>query len=337
MICPNCKNTIDDDSRFCRFCGAEFIAEDEAEEAKPDYEILPELPSAAFAAKKQGSRTARLKLVVTICVIAAACLVLTVVLLSSGAIGAVTGNGVTDISGDKVYQGIGKTEMTVMDSDGNVKEIITDRALVTAEAILKEYTSVMNQLKEGSAGFTKLRYQNLPTEHQNLGSLGKLVLPIIERYVTSKQAAQPSVFTAGNADKLPVVNSQSGCLLTDATKIKNAYCEVLENGDYKLVLTLVQETNPEILPAGATESGSAVSAVFDPYDAAEQINAISSLALSNIDFNYTDCTAELIYSKSSKKVVSLTQTMNIDVSANAHIATINARIVDITEFTDFVY
>ena len=29
MICPNCNREIDDDSRFCRHCGVEFIDEKE--------------------------------------------------------------------------------------------------------------------------------------------------------------------------------------------------------------------------------------------------------------------------------------------------------------------
>ena len=29
MLCPNCNKEIDNDSRFCRYCGVEFIDEEE--------------------------------------------------------------------------------------------------------------------------------------------------------------------------------------------------------------------------------------------------------------------------------------------------------------------
>lgn len=338
MICPNCNKQIDDDSRFCRFCGAEFIGEECEIEIEPEDTDLPEIQTVnRVSGSKKRFSTAQL--VVALSVIVTALVVLIIVLLSTGVFSgsSIKKETVTDAVGEEIREGFGSTKISVLDTDGTVREIKTDRSLVTAESILKEYTVIMNQLKSDSVGFTKNRYQNLPTEYQSLGSLGGLVLPIIERYVTSKSASEAIVYTAGNADKLPVVNSSYGCLLTDAAKIKNAYCEILAGDTYKLVITVCDELNPEILPAGATSSASIISAVFDPYDAAEQIKAISSLALSDIDFNYTDCTVTLIYDKDSKQVQSINQTMNIDISANAHIATIKARIVDITEFTQFDY
>lgn len=334
MICPNCNNSIDDDSRFCRFCGAEFIGEESVVDIQPEYSD----PISDQGVKKSKKRPSSVQLTVTLSVIIVAFAVLVIVLLSTGVFsGVFGGETVTDAVGEEVRQGRGATEINVMDVDGTVRQIETDRSLLTAEAILSEYTLVMNQLKNDSVSFSKTRYQNLPTEYQNLGGLGNLVLPIIEKYVTSKSAAETISYVAGNADKLPVINSAYGCLLTDSSKIKNAYCEIIEDDMYKLVITVCDELNPEIIPAGASSTSSAVSGIFDPYDAAEQINAISSLALSDIDFNYTDCTVTIIYDNSTKQVQSINQTMNIDITANAHIAQIKARIVDVSEYTQFGY
>lgn len=337
MICPNCNNQIDDDSRFCRFCGAEFVGEETIIEIEPETEQSTGSNDKKIigGGKKHFSKA---QLVVALSVIITAFAVLMIVLLSTGAFsGGFVRETVTDAAGEEIREGIGSAEISVSDSDGTIRQIKTDRSLLTAESILSEYTVVMNQLKNDSVGFTKTRYQNLPTEYQSLGGLGGLVLPIIEKYVTSKTASESIVYIAGNADKLPVVNSAYGCLLTDASKIKNAYCEIIDKDMYKLVITICDELNPEILPAGATSTSSAVSGIFDPYDAAEQIKAISSLALSDIDFNYTDCTVTLIYDKDSKQVQSINQTLNIDITANAHITEIKARIVDITEYTQFGY
>lgn len=333
MICPNCGRQIDDDSRFCRFCGAEFIGEETVLEISPEEDLQE--PSEKL---NKSKRPSNIRLVFVLAVIITSFAVLMIVLMSKGVFsGSIGGEVVTDAVGEEIREGRGSADISVMDTDGTVRQIETDRSLLTAESILREYTAVMNQLKNDAVGFTKIRYQNLPAEHQSLGGLGGLVLPIIEKYVTSKTASNPVVYTAGNADKLPVINSSYGCLLTDATKIKNAYCEIIEGDMYKLVITVCDELNPEILSAGATTSSGAVSGIFDPYDAAEQIKSISSLALSDIDFNYTGCTVTLIYDNDTKQVQSINQSMNIDITANAYITDIKARIVDITEYTQFEY
>lgn len=349
MICPNCNKMIDDDSRFCRFCGAEFIGEESVVDIQPEDTGYTDYADNAVTVHSRrsvgsesmgasGKRPTGVLLIIALAAIVVIFAVLLAVLIGTGTIsGGIGGETVTDAVGEEVREGRGKTEISVMDVDGTVRQIETDRSLLTADAILSEYTVVMNQLKSDSVSFTKVRYQNLPTEYQNLGGLGNLVLPIIEKYVTSKSAAQASTYVAGNSDKLPVINSAYGCLLTDATKIKNAYCEIIDGDMYKLVITVCDELNPEIIPAGSTSTSSAISGIFDPYDAAEQIKAVSSLVLSDIDFNYTDCTVTLVYDKDTKQVQSINQTLNIDITANAHIADIKARIVDITEYTEFGY
>ena len=117
--------------------------------------------------------------------------------------------------------GWGPTEITVKDIDGTTRVIESDKSLVTPSQILEEYTAVMNSLKDDAPAFSMTRYQNLPSDKQNLGSVAEFVLPIIEKYVTSKSAAKTEDVNAGNANKLPVKESPYGCLLTDATKIKN--------------------------------------------------------------------------------------------------------------------
>lgn len=337
MVCPNCNKTIDDDSIFCRFCGVEFIGEETVIDIEPETpEEAPALPQNNLR-KKINILKLCISLIITIIIAVALILAISSI---SGKDDNKTGNKneiVTDAEGNKYKEGWGNTTISVKDTDGTIREIKTDKTYLTAESILGEYTAVMNQLKNDSPAFSKIRYQNLPTEHQNMGGLGGLVLPIIEKYVTSKSAATATNYVSGNSDKLPVINSAYGCILTDSSKIKNAYCEILEDGMYRIVITVADELNPEILPAGTTSTQSAISGIFDPYDALEQITAISSLALSEINFNYTDCTTTIIYDFKTKQVQSINQTMNIDITANAHITKLNARIVDITEYTEFRY
>lgn len=338
MICPNCNKNIDDDSRFCRFCGVEFIGEETVIDIEPDEDDYNYPVKSKSENKRKKSITKLcIALVITIVVAVAAILAVVSITKSDDDDNNKTNEVVTDAAGDEYKEGWGNTTISVKDTDGTVREIKTDKSYLSASSILTEYTTVMNQLKSDAPAFSKLRYQNLPTEYQNLGGLGNLVLPIIERYVTSKNAAKTVSYSAGNANNLPVIDSSYGCILTNSEKIKNAYCEILEDGKYKLVITVVDELNPEIVPYGTTSTQSAISGIFDPYDALEQITAISSLALSDINFNYTDCTVTIIYDFKTKQVQSINQTMNIDITANAHIAQLKARITDITEYTEFIY
>ncbi len=349
MLCPNCKNMIDDDSHFCRFCGVEFVGEEEQieiiSEDEADYSVGEDdttfysepsynEPENVFSTKNKKKATAKLIFVIVILVLVCAGLI--AVGFGAGVFGG--GNEtVTDAAGEKVRPGWGTTEITVKDIDGTVRVIESDKSLVTPSQILAEYTEVMNLLKDDAPAFSMTRYQNLPSDKQNLGSVAEFVLPIIEKYVTSKSVAKTEDVKSGNANKLPVKESPYGCLLTDATKIKNAYCEILPDDMYKIVMTFNDELNPKHLPSGAESSDGTINAVFDPYDAAEQITAISTIVMNDINFNYTDCTVTLVYNPDTKQVQSVEMLMNIDITAKTILMDINARIVDITEYTGFEY
>ena len=349
MLCPNCKNIIDDESRFCSFCGVEFIGEEEQieiiTEDEADYSVgedettfysEPSYKEAENIFSTQKNKKATAKLIVFIVILIFVCGGLIAAGFSAGVFGG-SKETVTDAAGEKVRPGWGTTEITVKDNDGTTRVIESDKSLVTPSQILSEYTEVMNSLKDTAPAFNMVRYQNLPSDKQNLGSVAEFVLPIIEKYVTSKSVAKAEYVKSGNANKLPVKDSSYGCLLTDVAKIKYAYCEILPDEMYKIVITFNDELNPAHLSSGAESSDGIINAVFDPYDAAEQITAISSMVLNDINFNYTDCTVTLVYNPDTKEVQSVNMLMNIDITAKTFIMDINARIVDITEYTDFEY
>ena len=346
MICPNCKTVNVDSARFCEKCGAEFLP------GAPTYQdssvmytapAAPATPAPVHVQKKSSNSVTINK---TTLIIIVAVVTLLIVGLGVFAIIAMQDNSstnlfnketITDAEGEKIKEGNGTTEMAVIDADGTVRTIKTDRSLLTQDKILEKYTVVMNKLKSDAPGFSFTRYQNLPTDYQNVGSAATVILPIIEKYVTSKTASEVVTYPAGNAEKLPLPYSTYGCLLTDTEKIRNAYCEVLDKDYYKIVMTLTDELNPQINPAGATSSASAITAVFDPYDAATQITAISDIAFNKIDFNYTGCTVTLIYNSHTDEVQSINMTMNIDITANTILGKLQARIVDISEYTNITY
>lgn len=336
MICPNCRREIEDDSVFCRFCGAEFTDEEVIEVIREDDSVYETETSDVNPSSNNKKTVGILLAVIAVLIILFG--VMMCIFLGQGT-GKIDGKNekVTDAAGEVVRPGFGTTEITVSDAEGNTRVVKTDKSLVTPSQILSEYTEVMNKLKSDAPAFEMTRYQNLPTDKQNLGAVADMVLPIIEKFVTSKSAAEKVPYIAGNANMLPVKDSSYGCLLTDASAIKSAYCEIMSDDIYKLVITFNDELNPAHLPAGSESSTGIINAVFDPYDAAEQITAISTMVMNDINFNYTDCTVTLIYNHKTKQVQSLDMTMNIDITADTILMEINARIVDITEFENFSY
>ena len=341
MICPNCKSVIDEDSRFCKICGVEFV-----NEVKQETKVVPVIekpqvvqtpPVLSPAKNKTNSNKNKMIILISLLVVFVTLTIsLFVVLVKNDVFSG--RETITDAQGEEIKEGKGTTEMSVLDVDGNQRTIKTDRELLTYDKILAEYTTVMNKLKTDSPAFTFSRYQNLPKEYQNLGAVADFVLPIIERYVTSQTASEDIVYDSGNSQYLPLPESSYGCILTDTTAIKNAYCEVLDDGNYKIVMTLKDEMNPPVLSAGAETSSSITNSVFDTYDALESITAVSELALNKIDFNYTDCTVTLVYNPDNLNVESVNMTMNIDITASIKIlGEIKARIVDISDFTEIEY
>ncbi len=299
---------------------------------------MTQYPAEGGTSKQKNKNTTKI-IILVVCIVVLVALIVVLAMNYSAITGA---ESVTDAEGATIRQGRGTTEMSVIDTDGTVRTITTDKSLLTYDAILTEYTDVMNTLKTTAPGFTKTEYQNLPTEYQSLGSLGNLVLPIIEENVTSKSAVTPDTYASSNAQKLPIYDSAYGCLLTDTSKIKNAYCEILEDEEndteqYKIVITLIDEENPTSLSSGATSTTGTINAIFEPWSAGEMISAVTALTGSTMDFNYTDCTVALIYDYDSRQVESITMTMNIDIVLDTLLGDISARVVDITEFTDFAY
>ena len=335
MICPNCQKEIGDDVKFCPWCGVEFL-----DETQPYVQVQPEPQPQPEAQPQPAARpvTTRAKwpLIVGVAVIVAA--VTAVVLVwgfTTGRFG--KKEYVTDALGSTVVVGRENVTISVRDVDGTVRQVKTDTTLMEYADILNAYTEVMNGLKEAAPGFTKTRWQDLPADKQSLGGLGSLVLPIIEKHVTGKDAKEAESFPSGNADELPLLNNAHGCLLTDSTKIKNAYCEVLDDGSYRLVMTLVDEADPAPLPAGADSCPGVISAVFYPFSVQNMISGVAQFALTDIKFNYTDCTVALVYDPGSLQVKRVLMNMNIDVSASSALGSIGARIVDNTEYSDFQY
>ena len=135
-----------------------------------------------------------------------------------------------------------------------------------------------------------------------------------------KANANPAINQkGGDMTWFPVYNGSAGCLIAqgDADKaIQSASCTKLDNGNYKLVIKLRPETNPEPL---ASYHGK----MFSPLSKKDIDNELDKLSiLIRVDHyavKYRDCTATLICNPKTNQIVSLEQIMYCDITAKGRI------------------
>lgn len=220
------------------------------------------------------------------------------------------------------------------------------------EAILKKYSDILNDANEKKVGYNKVEFQAIPEEKANLGGILDKIMPVAQTFFVDEATAKqnPETFQKGGDMKwFPLYHTTKGCVLTDASKIENATCEKLADGNVKITIELQDEMNPEPIAEGATTCNSFTGSMFTPIKRADvddvlQNNFAVKMLIKNLDYDlkYHDCTAELIYNPETNQIVSLTQYMHILIIVNsgkvAGSDVTGDAILDNSMFlTDFVY
>jgi hypothetical protein len=189
------------------------------------------------------------------------------------------------------------------------------------EEILAAYTAVMNKAKTDKPGYSKYEYQALPENERNIGGAVKYLLPLAEMFMTKEDKAKSNAevnVKGGNMNGFPVKKSAKGCLVTDPGVIKTATCEVLSNGNYKIVIVLNEETNPEPLKDGQTKAAGTTGNMFTPLgksDIDKELTTNSTVknVVKSADYSmlYRNSKTTLEYNPNTSQVVSVDQYMNI--------------------------
>ncbi len=187
------------------------------------------------------------------------------------------------------------------------------------EEVLKKYTEVMDQLKNGVAKYEKKEFQAL-SEDRDLGTIGNAVLGIAEGLMTSEEEAK--IQQRDDAAQIPVVKSPKGCILTDVSAIKEA--KMTESGGKTtIVIVLNDEKGSLPAPEGATSHNSTVGSMFNPIDQKgidDIVSKFSGLATINkFELTYKECTATLVFDTATGKVESLEQIMNVFIEVDAKV------------------
>lgn len=205
----------------------------------------------------------------------------------------------------------------------------------TPAEILTKFTEVTNDMKTNLKQCTKLEYQVV--SDLNLAGVESIVEPLIGQFVKGKDAATPKT-DAGPGDIPPWGNV--GCILTDASKIKNASYTDNGDGTATIVLTLVDEKNPE--PATDGVSPSTVGSIFSPLKKADIDETLAGLPINveSFDLNYHDCTATITFNTENNQVTSYTQVMVVDIAATIKVfmsVSGSGVLTNTIEFSNFTY
>ncbi len=92
---------------------------------------------------------------------------------------------------------------------------------------------------KGIAGYNKIGWQK-PLKIEGLGILDSVIVPILEKFMTTEDEAEVKVNAKGSDDaknRMPASTCSKG-------SVKSATAEKLANGNYKVVVVLNEQTNP---------------------------------------------------------------------------------------------
>jgi hypothetical protein len=212
-------------------------------------------------------------------------------------------------------------DTTAVDATTAVGETTTQAGKPTTPAqILAAYTEVMNYAKTAKPAHNRKEFQSLPKEDQNMdGFIIKTLLPIANTFMTQEKDAEVEDQKNGNDMKwFPVAKSSKGCLLTNVSAIKSATCDELANGNYKIVIILKDEHNPEPYMEGDTKATSNTGNMFQPLAKSEIDNTIINDSTVNkvvkdvkYDLKFFNCKAILEYNPKTKQIVTMEQYMSV--------------------------
>ena len=229
----------------------------------------------------------------------------------------------------------------------------------SAKECLEIYTRVMNKAKAEKPGYTKVEYQELPSDAENrviskgsglVGTLLSLVDSLGIMTSPEDAKADPEVNDKGSEMRwFPVYKCEKGCYLTDPNAIQDYKYEDLGGGKARVTLVLKAERNPEPMAEGATTSPSNTGAMFSPLARADIDNTINGGAVQAViknvtyDLTYHDCKAIIEYDTKTDRLIKVEQYMNVSISGGGKILGVSEIKIDKQELwntiliTDFKY
>lgn len=244
------------------------------------------------------------------------------------------------------------TDASEGDSEDNSPEDVPVQ--ITASDIVRIYADVMNNAKAKKPGFTKIEYQELPSDPENCvitegEEAVSSVIGVIKDlgvFVPEDEArANPYVHAKGDSDMslFPVFNMEKGSYLTDPKGIKNYIYEELDNGNVRIKYVLVSEDNPEPVAEGSDVAPSYTGAVFSPMSKEKidrTLNApIIAVFAQNISYSlrYHDCYVEFEYNPETMELASLKHIAYVTIKGSGDVGLVGRMNVEKQELISYVF
>ena len=192
-----------------------------------------------------------------------------------------------------------------------------------------------NIATKGNAGYDKIEWQVL--ENLQVGSVGSVLQPVIDNFMTTKEEAEVQVQAKGSDD---AKRRFPDCTLTDLSKVVSAEKKDLANGNYEITIIMADEDTP--MNENSSFLAKVTSSVLFWEDIEETIKndvpVVSAINSRSVNYKGYKITAEMT---KDGKFVKLGHYATVIINANAKITVftldVGGTLYNNCEYSNFKY
>lgn len=186
----------------------------------------------------------------------------------------------------------------------------------------------------GNASYDKIEYQSL--DNLQVGSVGNLVQPVIDSFMTTEEEAKVQSCAKGDDSKRRFPD----CTLTDMSKVASATKKDLANGNYEITIIMADEDTP------MNEQSSFLAKVTNSVlfweeiekTIKEDVSIVSQINSRSVNYKGYKIVAEMT---KDGKFVSLGHFATVDIKGNAKITVftldVGATLYNNCKYSNFKY
>ncbi len=187
---------------------------------------------------------------------------------------------------------------------------------------------------KGNASYEKIEWQVL--ENLKVGSVGGLLQPFIDKFMTTKEEAEVQVQAKGSDD---AKNRFPDCTLTDLSKVKSAEKKDLANGNYEITIIMVDEDTPMNEESSFLAKVTSSVLFWEDIERTikEDVKVVSAINSRSVNYTGYKITAEMT---KDGKFVTLGHYATVIINANAKIGLtldIGGTLYNNCEYSNFKY
>lgn len=192
-----------------------------------------------------------------------------------------------------------------------------------------------NLATKGNAGYDKIEWQVL--ENLQVGSVGSILQPVIDNFMTTKEEAEVQVQAKGSDD---AKNRFPDCTLTDLSKVVSAEKKDLANGNYEITIIMADEDTPMNEESSFLAKVTSSVLFWEDIERTikEDVGVVKAINSRSVNYKGYKITAEMT---KDGKFVKLGHYATVDIKANATITVFTLDIGGVLynncEYSNFKY